>query len=259
MPIRQTSHNLLIYGLATYVPSLLALAGVQLFTHMLSSSEYGYFSLWAAAVLTVGSLTAQWLRQSILRYWKEYADTAAAAQFQRTILLLTAGSCAALIVLAAASGLLLGRMLPAGLFWLYPAGVAAVVAFTFVSVQLSVWQADFAPPLFAAAKIIVAVVTLAGSIALVWVTGSRSALALSLGFLSGYVAAVAFGLATQRRWFGRGQEAHARFDWSIARRCWAYGFPFMGWFVGTQILSFADRFILGLFGTAAAVGSYAAI
>jgi O-antigen/teichoic acid export membrane protein len=38
-----------------------------------------------------------------------------------------------------------------------------------------------------------------------------------------------------------------------------YGLPFAGWFVGTQILSYADRFILGFLSTAAAVGAYSAI
>ena len=115
--------DLALYGLASYIPGLLSLAGIYLFVRLLPPDEFGYFSLWSAVVLMISTVAAQWIRHSILRYWKEYDQKDERARFCSTILSLTSATCAGLCLLAVIGYPIADRFLPSEYMRLYLSGI----------------------------------------------------------------------------------------------------------------------------------------
>ena len=71
------------------------------FVRLVSSAEFGVFTIWNATTTVISAGAAQWLRQAVLRYSSRYQDDH--ARFLRTIWGLTALTCA-VIAVAALSG-----------------------------------------------------------------------------------------------------------------------------------------------------------
>jgi O-antigen/teichoic acid export membrane protein len=157
---------------------------------MLAPDEYGVFTLWSAAVLMIGSTAVQWLRQSILRYWKEYEYTEESTQFQHTIIGMTWAVCALLLILGALGSIGFFALSLKHLFILCTTGMLAVIFFCLTTIQLSIWQADRQPGPYAISRIIAAVTTLMVSFVLLMYTGN--ALALGVGSTAGYSIAVCY-------------------------------------------------------------------
>ncbi len=254
---RPSVAELATYSLATYLPGVLILVSTYIFTRMLAPDEYGVFALWSATVLMIGSITIQWLRQSILRYWKEYVHTEEAAQFRHTVTDMAWLVCALLLGLGTLGSIGFFVLSAKYLLNFSIIGILAAIFFCWTTVQLSIWQADRKSSPYAISRIITAVITVLVSFTLL--IYMRNALALGIGSIVGSGAAACYGYVKLSRLPSTRVALSAIISPRIANRMLMYGLPFGGWFIGTQIMSYADRFILGFVGTAAAVGAYSAI
>jgi O-antigen/teichoic acid export membrane protein len=155
--------------------------------------------------------------------------------------------------------LLVAQLLEPELAPLYGWGGLAIILAVISTVQLSEWQANFESRWFATTKIMTTAGTLIASLIFLQLQFPAT-LALCVGVVSGFGVAVAMGYFTT--W--RRKRLHLSLnltasDKQIAKRFIIYGTPFIGWFIGTQILSVSDRFVLGLFSDVATVGAYSAI
>jgi O-antigen/teichoic acid export membrane protein len=226
---------------------------------LLPAVEFGDYSLWSPVVLVLSAIASTWLRQGVLRYWKEYDQEPAALRFHSTVFLLMLATCVGLGVIGLIGYPIASRLLPQELIRLYPAGVFSAIFLIVTNVQLSFWQAEFLPVIYTIVRILTSVITLLVSLGLLLFVDSIGALALSLGFMAGYGAAVLVGGLDRWRRLGLTFPQLFRMDRSIARRLWDYGLPFAGWFAGMYVLGMADRYVLRLLSTSAVVGAYSAI
>lgn len=259
MTYRSSSYNLIWYGLASYVPGAMSVVGVSLYIRLLSPTEYGYFSLWLTTVLLVSTAFSTWLRQGILRFCSEYREVEAGARFYTTVFFLTFITCISIVCLAILAYPVARLFISGPILWLYALGVLGVALSIVVNVYLSVWQAEKQPKIYACFRMLTSFLTVLVSLGFLFLREDKEATALCLGFVSGY--GVGGMLGGAQLWFRHRRKGKARpyVERRIAGRLFEYGMPFVGWFIGTYSLGFADRYMLSLFSTIAAVGAYSAL
>ena len=70
-------HHSSIYLLAKFIPGLIALAALSLYTHLLSPAEYGIYTLMTSAAALFHSILYNWLYAGTLRFWAndKYSDS----------------------------------------------------------------------------------------------------------------------------------------------------------------------------------------
>lgn len=66
-----------IYTLAKLIPGLMAFAALSLYTHLLTPSEYGVYTLIFTGVVFIHNVIYNWLTSGTLRYWsnQDYSDS----------------------------------------------------------------------------------------------------------------------------------------------------------------------------------------
>jgi O-antigen/teichoic acid export membrane protein len=229
----------------TIVPGVLAFAGVIVFIRVFGAAEYGRYSVASGIAGSAGGYATGWLAQGLLRYRGDIASRRASVEHDRV--LFTAGIAAMLAVL------LIGV-----LFRESVRGIASLTAFTamlmaFYQVFSASVQADLAARRLAAAEILRAAALVALPLILVVThTAALSASTLMMGVVASYVAASLFLRPTFRPLAVTGPAQHLGMIWS-------YGWPVGMWLGTSQLMTYADRYVLAHLMGYQAAGEYAAL
>ena len=242
------------YAPSVLIPAAAGVGSVTIFTRLLTPGDYGLYSIVMSAVAILVVVCSGWIEQSTLRYLPDARDHASARAATGHVIGLTFAVCAVTtgiaIVVAVVDTPRRGEY--AGL-WL-PSAVLLIGEVAFVSLA-AVLQARLRSRVLSNLRIVGAVLRLLMAVGFVlWV--GRDVRWVIIG------SAVGRGIVTIITLLVVAREDHQwvapRWDGKNVRRYAAYGVPMVGWSLGSQALAVSDRFVIGAFAGAAAVGVYSA-
>jgi len=242
----QFVRDLSAYSVANVVPAVFGLAAVMIFTRVFSPDAFGRYSI-AMALAGVGStLLYGWLDQSILRFGPEYDER----DLIGTVFVALLGISAVVIALSIAGYTLFGDLLDQYRPF-YFAAIALLIAQGLFQPLVVLFQATLKSKLVTVFKTVNAVCKLGLAVLLAivvfdhivgWIWASTLAILLTIAFMAVKSDAV--------RTFPRVQR-------DILVRISGYGIPLIGWVVGDPLLNQADRILIEVLRSSAAVGIYA--
>ena len=233
-----------IYILAKTIPGLMAFSALAVYTHLLTPSEYGIYTLIFSAALFLHSAIYNWLPVGLMRFWPggTYTDTS----FVSTLgVLYFRLSIPVLICTALAIAI-------AGMQWALPilAGLLLLTGFATLAVGQQMLSAQMRPNSYALMTI------------------SYSILALSIGGLMAYlgfgpvgvVLGVACGMLAPALLISA--KSWALFDRStyspeLTGKLLMYGTPLAASFFMDEIANVSDRYMLAWMSGEAEAGKYA--
>jgi O-antigen/teichoic acid export membrane protein len=230
------------YAVASLVTAIAGVAGVAIFTRLLSPEEYGIYAIATAKAVTVSALLFTWLRQATLRFQSEGADV----DMWRTGLIGYAGSALlvpfAILLFPSAGGASVAVLAATIIFTL------AYALFDFGQETLRARQAVAQ---FVRASIVRSTLAVALGVAAVWMFGGGLHLIIS--------AAAAFLIAGLYQVLRVNAGSHGPVDKEVLRKMIAYGAPLTIAGFASALHGTLDRFALGYFHGSGAAGQFSAI
>jgi len=190
--------HILIYTPARFIPAIISLLNLAVFTRLLSVEQYGYFALATSAAMIFDGFFGQWLMASIMRF---YAEQQAEPAVDRLL-----ASCGMLFVLPAALTCAIGIAL--ALFWgtAEPEQQALLLAlpyfiiYTLEQLVLRVHMASLNSARFTVLHLAQSVVSAGLGVGLVVYLSPEPIYAI-LGMISGFLLILAVDWRTTRRFF----------------------------------------------------------
>ena len=225
-----------LYTVAQAVPTLTDVAALMIFTRVFLPAEYGQYALIASAVTVLNDVLYGWVVQSVPRFEPQIED----GKFVRITLGLVTSVNGAFVFVATAGLYLIAPMLgPYEQF--YVAGVVLTVVMGTSNIFISLLRARLQSKLVVLyqssrsilgllAALVVALVVLKDILGWIW------------GRAIGYAILAAAYLAFLVR--SVGLTWYRGFEWDLFIKMLYYGFPLIGWLVGTTLLNFSDRLII---------------
>ena len=245
--------DLINYTPAQFVPALISILSVIVFTRIFDPELYGEYLVVIATVNIVVTIASQWLQQSIIRFLPEQGQEDDQRNFNRTImflLLLTAGT---IILLSLINYLLwkdtLGKYRRYA-FW----GTSFTVLLLIFNVLGAEFRARLESRYFALYQVFNSIFGLLFSLLLIYLLG-KDTMYLLVGRGCASLITIA-AMSRQLNLRRRIERASNVFNGALARECVVYGFPTIGIFVVSQILALGDRYFIEFFLGSTAVGVY---
>lgn len=244
-----TLKDFFFYAPGRILPAALNLLLLLAATRLLSPAEVGRYGLVASTLLFIAMLLGAWLDQSTIRFLP-------ASQPQQRQFLSVHARVLSLLLIAGVVATVLVFALPRPVS-MTAVGVAAAALVTgvlvlFNSIQ-SVAIAKGCASRYATLEIGRALGTLLFGILAIFLWQSRAE-AMILGWAISLLIVSLLAYSWYRPLYAGQQEAPALAQHT---RQWAsYGLPLAGWFLGSQILSLTDRYVISHFLGEAAVGIY---
>ncbi len=233
----------LIYLLARGLPSLVAFFSIAVFTRLLTPQEFGLYTLVYTGAVLLASVTFQWLRLGLLRFYQE-RDEAQKPVLVSTIALAFLVVTGGLLLLLAPTLFLFGHSL-----WLV-LGLMIGIAQGAFDILLERARVELSPWRFGIVAFMRAALMLAGGVAGYELAGVHG---LLLGILVGIALVAAVELRRASAWIHLSQARISEL-WPLIR----FGGPLSMTFVLAGIMGFADRYMLAWLQDTAAAGHYAA-
>ncbi len=235
----------IIYILAKIVPAIMAFAALSLYTHYLSPSEYGVYTLIFTGAIFLHNVIFNWLPAGTLRFWsnKNYTQERFTSTLARSYIQLLTGLLAVALIIVV-------------YYWGKPEALWAVstylilLALAIYTISQSIFSVKIKPVSYA------------------YLTISYSILALLMGTLFAYlgygavgvVSGITIGLlipalfAFKETWLPYKKESY---DEDLFKKLWTYGLPLASAALLEELTKVTDRFMLaGLQGESQA-GLYA--
>lgn len=246
--------DVLVYGPAIFIPAFIGMLNIVLFTRLFSPSEYGHYALILSTILFISTLVTQWIQQSIQRFRPEYREQSNFNEFDRSLMALMT------LMLIGVLSFTLGAPFSQKFFGIKPSLyitliviIATQMLFVLTSTLL---QSDYRALEYRRFNLINAILKAGLSLALIYGV-SKSTDNIFLGLV---IAQIVILLPMMK---SIGYRLHIKPDFSLKtrifiRRFISYGFPMIGWFIGNSLLNLLDRYMLGFYHSAQAVGVYTA-
>nr|WP_263324732.1 lipopolysaccharide biosynthesis protein [Neobacillus sp. Marseille-Q6967] len=249
--ISRISRDTVLYIPVFLAPALINILLLMMFTRFFSPKEYGTYTIVINLTIIAGSLLAQWVVLAVQRFRPEYQGQIVAfnRNLNQLLLYLSIG-----FLIGAAIGYL---FVPDAIHHYYWPSVFLVVTSLYFMVLSAVYQADLKAKNLRNLNVFQSVSRFGIIMILVMILPVGPA-----GFIWGTVIAQLVVLAPMLRYVKAqkvflGIPAASRFS-DFSRKFWKYGFPLIGWYIGTTVLNLTDRFLLEYFRTSDEVGIYSA-
>jgi O-antigen/teichoic acid export membrane protein len=245
--LRSFVTDLSLYSVANAVPALLSLAALVLFSRLFSPTSFGRYSLALAVVGVSSTLLFGWLDYVILRYAPQLDEE----QVVGNTLSLYGGVALGFAAVGTAGFFVIGEQLgPYRPFYL--AALALALGRGLLQPVLALFRALLDAKRATLFRLLQAVVGLAAAVCLAVFLFDHI-----VGWMWGTVVGVFVALLVA---FGSSDTLRTRPSWEQehVRRLLRYGLPMIGFIVGDELLTQADRFVVEILAGSAAVGIYSA-
>lgn len=236
-----------LYSIASFVPSILGVIALIVFTRVFLPGAYGRYALVTAFAIIVSTLMFGWLQQAILRFQTETEPSILASNL--VLLLLVIGVLG--LVVGTTGYLFLGPYLGAYTPF-YLGALVLVLARGVYLVLRAFFRAQLESIRVTTFDVLKAVLTLVLALVL-----AISVLDSIVGWIWGAAVATAI---TALVMIYRSKEFHVTpsFDSTLCTRVFWFGAPMVIWLLGLTLLNFADRLLLESLQGSTAVGIYSA-
>ena len=234
-----------LYLLGRLLPGVVSLLTLALYTRLLTAGEYGRYALVIAAVGIVNAICFQWLNLSLGRFLQAHdnspSELLSTALTGFSVLVVTTG-----VLGCAAAWLWPDKTMR----WLIILAVGIVWAQAWYDLNLKIVNARLAPVRYGLITSIKALLAVGVGAAFFYLGGGVAG--ILLGLMAALWLSTLFGW---RHWHGLSMRG---FNPRLLRTFIGYGAPLTLTFMLTMVLDSSDRFLLGWYINAKAVGAYAA-
>ena len=234
-----------LYSVAEFVPALLGVAALMIFTRIFPPAAYGQYALTMTFVAVFSTLSFGWLEQAILRF-EPQIDT---NKLVGNVISILICCCIFIGVLVIAGYTLFGEVLGEYRTFYLAAGTL-IVAQGMFNISRALLQTQLQSKSVATYKIFRSVVKLVLAFALAvivldnivgWIWGGAVATIMTITVIVYRADMIRFSPQIQS---------------AMVSRFLRYGFPMIGWLLGLTLLNFADRVLLEMLRGSSSVGIY---
>lgn len=234
-----------LYLLGRLLPGVVSLLTLALYTRLLTAGEYGRYALVIAAVGIVNAICFQWLNLSLGRFLQAHdnspSELLCTALTGFSVLVVTTG-----VLGCAAAWLWPDKTMR----WLIILAVGIVWAQAWYDLNLRIVNARLAPVRYGLITSIKALLAVCVGVAFFYL--GEGVAGILLGLMAALLLSTLFGW---RHWHGLSMRG---FNPRLLRTFIVYGAPLTLTFMLSMVLDSSDRFLLGWYMNAKAVGAYAA-
>ncbi|MBT2639686.1 oligosaccharide flippase family protein [Bacillus sp. ISL-39] len=257
-PFNKISKDTLIYVPAFLIPAFINVFSLVVFTRIFEAGDYGEYSLVLATTTFLAILQSEWITQSVQRYLPQNNTDEEKRSFYSYLRFLIVSLTSAFMIVSIAMYPLIKPLLKGFTVFYWPAVVLIVFQMLF-ALSGGIFQSELKSKEFSIYRILNVSLRLLVSLGWIYFYGKEI-----IGLIWGAV--ITFGLILipmlkkcslldQSGFsFRRQKAAYKRYFLQFI----AYGFPMMGWYIGTSILDISDRYLLKHLGSSEDVGIYSA-
>ena len=252
--LRKIGRDSLYYLPSVFVPAIVALVEVTIYTSLLGPEQYGAYILVISTVSLILPLVFGWLRQASVRYYAAYRSEGRQTSYFSTAILST-GIGVILVTVSACIAAHWGkRYVEAEIAALIGWGILVLSIRAGYEQMLAMLRARQDSLFFGIYSSAEALLRLGVAVVLI-----RSLDVGAKGILwAASISAGAVFLIELARLLQDSAIQVTEFSVTLLRRFFSYGFPLVGDSVGTWALSNSDRYVLNYYAGAAVVGVYSA-
>jgi O-antigen/teichoic acid export membrane protein len=245
--INRISRDTILYIPVFLAPALINIILLMVFTRFYSPVEYGTYTIAVNITIVVSSLLAQWIVLSVQRYRPEYKHV---TEFNRHLHQLLFYISLSFLLVAS----ILYLFMPVFLKNYYWPSALFIITSIYFMVLGAVYQVDLEAKRLRNLNVAQSVLKLAVIVLFVVYFQMNP-----VSFIWGAVIAQLVVILPMFRYVETPimvvpSKAFAAF----VRKLWRYGFPLIGWYIGTTFMNLTDRFMLEYFRSSHEVGIYSA-
>lgn len=252
---KRLSKDTLTYGIAVIIPALIGIISISIYTRIFSVEAYGEYNQVFNTTLVITTLFSQWIQQSIQRYRPLYRDKSQLKQFDSNLMNLLALMFLIIVGFGLVGGIfkeLLGRY--ESYYWICI--LLVLTQFTFL-VLGALLQSDFKGKMYKNYNLLTAILKFVFGLLLIFYV-NRAPVSIVYGLVLGQLILLISMFRTTGLSIRLIKISRLGESLTFIKMFVTYGFPMVGWFIGTSILNLADRYMLESLGTIKDVGVYSA-
>jgi O-antigen/teichoic acid export membrane protein len=251
------SRDTIIYIPVFLTPALINIVLLMVFTRFFPPKEYGDYTIVVNTTIILSSLLAQWILLSVQRFRPEYRKNGTLTEFNRHLNhLLLYISIGFLLVVSILYIFLPSYLKPYESY--YWPSILLIIGSIYFMVLGGVYQVDLRAKPFRNLNVLQSLLKLVFIVALVLYIQFEPVSFILGTFFAQFLVTIPMlhYLETTKMFVSLGSVKESFID--FAKKFWMYGFPLIGWYIGTTIMNLTDRFMIEYFRTADEVGIYSA-
>lgn len=246
----------LLYIPVFLAPALVNILLLMIFTRFFSPEIYGQYTIVMSTAIIMSALLSQWITLSIQRFRPIYIKDGKAAEFNEHLLALMMYITIGFLIISFLVYLFLPQELLNYQKYYWPS-VCLIISSNYFSVLSGLFQIDLLAREYRNINVMMSVVKLfitllwlyiiqLNSVAFIW-----AACLAQVMVMIPMVKRLHLGMLLPQREFHKERM-------SFFHTFLCYGFPLVGWYIGTTVLNLTDRYMLDYFHTSREVGIYSA-
>lgn len=256
--IKKFGRDTIVYFPAKMIPGLAIIFFTAIFTRVFKPEFYGQYVIIITTTTIVTAIFSHWLSQAVLRYRAQYISKNTEFTFNLNLFKL-------LIVMTMLLLLLFFLFFPfkkmLGQYEkFYLVFLLIIIVDIWFTVSLAIFQADTRANIFTLYTILNAIFKLGISLFLVFVIKMDVSGLLWGTFLSSFVLIIPIILTifVYKKPSDKYTEENKQKTLfiSLFKQFFGYGFPMVGWFIGSELLMVSDRYFIQIFRGSNEVGIY---
>ncbi|RBW68887.1 lipopolysaccharide biosynthesis protein [Bacillus taeanensis] len=256
--LKKFKKDSLVYAPAILIPAFLNVLTVTIVTRLFSAESFGQYSIVIASTGIFVALISQWINQSIQRYRPIYKKNNKQTEFNLHINYMIFGLIIGCGLISISFAPFMNTLMGDYEVYYWPS-VILIILQSIYSIISTIYRADLKAKYYRLFQVLNAILKLL--IALVWILLIKKEI---IGLVWGgiisfaclivpmYVASGLFHI--EKSPIGK----NLKLFWGFSMKFMVYGFPMLGWFLGTSLLNLGDRYMLEYFSTSEQVGIYSA-
>jgi O-antigen/teichoic acid export membrane protein len=251
------SRDTIIYIPVFLTPALINIVLLMVFTRFFPPKEYGDYTIVVNTTIILSSFLAQWILLSVQRFRPEYRKNGTLTEFNRhlnhLLLYISIGFLLAVSILY----IFLPSYLKPYESYYWPS-ILLIIGSIYFMVLGGVYQVDLRAKPFRNLNVLQSLLKLVFIVALVVFIQFEPVSFIWGTFFAQFLVTIPMlhYLETTKMFVSLESAKESFID--FAKKFWMYGFPLIGWYIGTTIMNLTDRFMIEYFRTADEVGIYSA-
>jgi O-antigen/teichoic acid export membrane protein len=260
---KKLAKDTLLYVPAKIIPGFLGVIAVAVFTRLFDPSLYGQYILVLTTTTIVTAFASQWIVQSILRYRAQYVANGQVGYFNEKFTTLLVFLTIAFVLVAVATYPLRGILGSYNSYFII--SFLLIISGIWFNCLITLYQADLRSWYFSIFTILNGILKFFIPLLIV-VMYSRTVDSLLWGNFFAFLIVIIPMLFTCKNLSNFRSpplqivdEENKKNNASLIiffRQFFLYGFPMIGWFLGAELLSIADRYVIQILRNSREVGIY---
>ncbi|GGB41705.1 lipopolysaccharide biosynthesis protein [Fictibacillus barbaricus] len=255
--IKKFNKDLIIYIPAIILPAILNVISIMLYTRIFSLSDFGNYSIIISTITLFTTVLSQWIIQSIQKFRPQYKKENKIILFDKylifTIQVLVFSIITILLILYVVSRLLLEFEIDS-IFII--SGFILILQILFV-IGSTIFQSDLRANKYKKYQLINSVMKFIFSIVFILLISKTIGLVFVGMLISLVITNFFLYKELNLTYINKNLFKNKNYRNFLASFV-NYGFPMIGWFLGSSILTLSDRYLIGIFKGAEEVGIYSA-